>query len=183
MGIPEATLSFFLVDDGVDTGELIHQEVVDLEPTDSIEEVSEKLSQIAQVGAFRVGLNITDKGRLVSRPQSANLGSLWRKRTPEDVKIDCRMSGGAILRLVRSFSPPFPMAVLETPAGPFKIHKVELLDWDREVWIMHSLGNVLKVSNDSLIVRVDDEVIKLYTTEKIVGLYAGLDLHPPSSYC
>jgi len=137
MGIPETTLSFFLINEGVDTGELIHQEVVVFELTDTIEDATEKLSQTAQVGAFRVGLNIADQGCLETTLQRANLGSLWRKRTSDDVTIDCRMSGGAILRLVLSFSLPFPMAQLETPAGPIKIHKTELLDWGREERIMH----------------------------------------------
>ncbi len=137
MGIPETTLSFFLINEGVDTGELIHQEVLVFELTDTIEDATEKLSQTAQVGAFRVGLNIADEGYLETTPQRANLGSSWRKRTRDDVTIDCRMSGDAILRLVLSFSLPFPMAQLETPAGPIQIHTTELLDWGREERIMH----------------------------------------------
>lgn len=99
------------------------------------------------------------------------------------MKIDCRMSGSAILRLVLLFSRPFPMAQLEIPIGPVHIYKAELLDWDRERWVMHTLGNVPEVSNDSLVVRVDDGVIRLHAAETIAGLDVGHDLHPPSSHC
>ena len=183
MAIPKTSLSFFVIDQGVDTGELIHQEIVVLEPADTIEDATEKLNQSGESGALRVGLDIADKGFLVSIPQPANPGSLWRKRTQDDVKIDCRMSGDAILRLVRSFSRPFPMAQLETLFGPIAIHKAELLHWDRDAWVMHTLGSVLEVSKDSLVVRVDDGVIRLHAAEKIIGLDVGHDLHPPSYYC
>ncbi len=182
MGIAETKLSFFLIDEGVDTGEIIHQEIVPLDPVDTIKSCLQELDEAAQVGALRVGLNLIENGCLIKKPQSATWGSLWRKRTQDDVKIDCRMSGDAILRLVRSFSDPFPMAQLETSIGPTTIHNVELLDWDREVWTMQSLGSVLEVSHNSLVVRVDDGVIRLHTTENIIGLDIGESLHPPSFY-
>ncbi len=182
MGIPETRLSFFLIDAGVDTGEIIHQEIVALDLVDTIESALAKLDESGQVGALRVGLDMAGNGYLAKNPQAAMLGSTWRKRTQDDVKIDCRMSGDAILRLVRSFSAPFPMAQLETAFGPFAINQVELLDWDREVWIMHSVGSVLEVLNYSMVVRVDDRVIRLHTTKEIVELQVGQDLHPPAYY-
>jgi methionyl-tRNA formyltransferase len=182
MGISETKLSFFLIDDGVDTGELIDQEVVVLEPMNTVKDALMKLDHAAQVGAFRVGMRLLENGYLITSQQSTSEGSLWRARTRADVQIDCRMSVDAILRLVRSFTDPFPLSQLMSRIGPLAICKGELLDSDRECWIMHSIGTILKVSHNALDIRVDDGVIRLHTVGEIVGLHAGDCLHPPSFY-
>ena len=181
MGIQKLCLSFFQLTPEVDEGPLLLQVPIEISDEETILTLLSKIDNATFAGARELGLKIIKK-QLEPLPISdGQVGSVWRRRYPADVEIDCRMSTSAIIRLVHSFIPPYPGAKLVTEFGSIVITSATKCDF--KSWDLHQIGSVLATTTNSIVLRADDGPIKLDCIEQLSENFSRLKfVHPPSFY-
>lgn len=116
-GTPGAA-SFFLIDDGVDSGPLFVQEPFPVSGEATASEVIESV-RAAMVRALDRWLPQLRAGEFAPLPQDEAQASYFGRRSPEDGLIDWRAPAAEIHRLVRAAGRPYPGAY--TYAGDAKV--------------------------------------------------------------
>jgi methionyl-tRNA formyltransferase len=125
LGLRETGSTFFLMDEGADSGPILSQKSVKIDDEDNASTLYTKLELVAKaqmrqlVEEFRVDL-------ARPCPQDHSLATSWRKRTKSDGKIDWRMRAESIHNLVRALSPPYPGAYFEYDAREVRVWKTRL---------------------------------------------------------
>jgi len=109
LGLQETGSTFFFMDEGADTGDILSQERVPVYDTDDAAVLYARLQDVAkgQVAAFTAQLADGTYPRL---PQDHTGANSWRKRSKEDGAIDWRMPAGSVYNLVRALARPYPGA-------------------------------------------------------------------------
>lgn len=181
MGTQNSCLSFFQLTPEVDEGPLLLQVPIEISDKDTILTVLSKVDNATFAGARDLGLKIINK-QLEPLPISdVRAESVWRRRYPADVEIDCRMSTSAIIRLVNSFIPPYPGAKLLTEFGSIIITSAAKCDF--KSWDLHQIGSVLTTTINSIVLRADDGPIELKFQDQLPESFSKLQfVLPPSFY-
>ncbi len=181
MGIQKSCLSFFQLTPEVDEGPLLLQVPIEISDEDTILTLLSKIDAATFAGARELGLKIVKK-QLEPLPISdGRTSSVWRRRYPADVEIDCRMSTSAIIRLVNSFIAPFPGAKLLTEFGSVAISGATTCDF--KGWEMHQIGSVLISKTNSIVFRADDGPIELKFQDQMPEIFTKLQfVLPPGFY-
>ncbi|MFL0606839.1 formyltransferase family protein [Cylindrospermopsis raciborskii G7] len=165
LGLTETASSFFIMDEGADSGDLISQKKVIISNTDNAASLYSKLTSVAlkQVETFT---SLLASGKIQRIPQDHTQSNYWRKRTKLDGKIDWRMSTKGIYNLVRALAKPYPGAHCEYNSNEIKIWgcKIILNDHDdlfisKFAHIEH--GRVVSSSVEGIDIRCGNGVIRL----------------------
>ena len=181
-GIRQTKLSFFRMDEGIDTGDLLLQVPVDIGDNDSIAKLTDKINAAAYQGVLK--LLAKDKG-YQGHVQDHSRTNYWRKRTPYDVTLDFRMSADQIIRMVRSYSFPYPCANLIFENKVLKISSARIMPGILQAQELQRLepGKIISIKGDQLTVKAADEAVEL----KMVGplpdrMNVAKYIHPPMKY-
>ena len=161
LGLEETGSTFFLMDEGADSGDIVHQEIVTITYTDTAQSLYGKLAQTAikQLGDFFPKIV---SGTLVPKKQDESRATYWRKRSRLDGQIDFRMTSRGIYNLVRSLSPPYPGAHLIFNGRKVKIWKVaESENTDKNV----EPGKVIRVAGRQIHVKCGENAVVLLEHE------------------
>ncbi len=102
-------VTFFVMDEGADSGPILVQEPFDVRPTDDAEQVTASLEQ-AIVRALDRWLPSLLSGEWNPQPQDDTAATYHGKRAPEDGWIDWNKSAREIDALIRAASRPHPGA-------------------------------------------------------------------------
>jgi methionyl-tRNA formyltransferase len=134
LGLETAGSSFFFMDQGADSGDLISQECIPVDYEDTAATLYEKIkaAALSQVDAFFPKLRDGTAQRNIQNQEKA---TYWRKRSVEDGRIDFRMSKRAVYNLVRALTKPYPGAHVMYHGRLVKIwqvREVECRDLDIE---------------------------------------------------
>jgi len=158
LGLTETASTFFFMDEGADSGDILHQESIIIKKDDDAMDVYRKLLIKAkqQLMFFTEQLINRNYRRI---PQEHSKANYWRKRTKEDGKIDWRMSAVTIFNLVRALSKPY--------VGAHCVYKnMEIKIWKTEE--IHSFvsaniepGKILESANNTITVKCGDSAIKI----------------------
>lgn len=127
LGLTETASTFFFMDEGADSGDLLSQETIAVEEWDNAGSLYRKLTDAAlnQITAFVPALV---SGRYSRIPQDHSRANYWRRRSRSDGQIDWRMPARSISNLVRALSPPYPGAHCLHQGTEVKIWKAEPSD-------------------------------------------------------
>ncbi len=111
-GLDETGVTFFKMDEGVDTGEILLQKEIPIEENETATTLYEKVNQahIALVGSCMQSMR---EGKLKGRPQDDSKATYWPGRKPEDGRITGDMTVEEVVRLVRATTRPYPGAFIE----------------------------------------------------------------------
>jgi len=106
LGLTVTASTFFFMDEGVDSGDLLSQEMIRIDPEDDARTLYAKVSTVAreQIRSF---VPLLASGKFVRIPQELRSTNVWRKRTAADGCIDWRMSAQSICNLVRALTRPY----------------------------------------------------------------------------
>ena len=162
LGLKQTASSFFLMDEGVDTGDIISQEKINI-LDDNAFTLYNKIINVAlgQIISFSMELEAKD-GFQKKINQDKIQGNSWRKRTKCDGKIDFRMCSNAIVNLVNSLSSPYVAAHIEFKNDDVKIWKVK----DEESNLCNiEPGKVLEIIDNEIIVKTYDGAIRIVDHE------------------
>ncbi|MGH6944854.1 MAG: methionyl-tRNA formyltransferase [Geminicoccaceae bacterium] len=107
-GEPSAAISVHLVDEGLDSGNLVFQEEIDIGPQDTATSLYTRLDAIQQRHLGEAVLRVLSGCR--GHPQDPSQATYGCARDPEDGEIRWADPAPHIERLVRALTPPFPGA-------------------------------------------------------------------------
>jgi len=158
LGLEQTASTFFIMDEGADTGDIISQEKIEIIDDNALS-LYNKIINVAlkQIVSFTLELE-TKEVFLNKITQDKAEGNSWRKRTKNDGKIDFRMTSKAILNLVNALSKPYVGAHLEFQEMDVKIWKVVEEDFNK---LNHEPGKILEIYGNHLIVKTYDGAIRI----------------------
>ena len=161
LGLKETAATFFFMDEGVDTGDILSQERIEIADSDTSGTLYEKVTLCAlkQIELFVPELASRKFRRIAQDDRQANT---WRKRGKADGQIDWRMSSRNIHNLVRGLAKPYVGAHFLYQGQEIKVWETEVVKGVRR---NIEPGKVLEVTNRGSIVRCGDESIRLLRTD------------------
>lgn len=163
LGLERTASTFFILDEGPDSGDIVSQEIVRIHNDDDAGSLYKKLLEIA----VQQVEEITDrffKDQVIAVPQNHELANHWRKRRKSDGCIDWRMSSSAIYNLIRALSKPYP--------GAHCIYEErEVIIWrakdmgDMDEYRCLEPGKVIESNPDNVMVKCGEGVLGLLEHE------------------
>lgn len=172
LGLKKTGSTFFFMDEGADTGDILDQAEFEISFEDDINDIYYNMTQIAvaQIEEFYPKLvNNTYK-----RERQIAQGNTWRKRYKSDGLIDFRMTSVNITNLVRGLKKPFPGAYCV-------IGDIEYNVWEVELGFCSNKniepGKILSIEKQRIEIKTGDSSIFLIDHELPIlslGEYVGL---------
>lgn len=182
LGLTYSKLSFFWMDEGVDSGALIMQTPYQIEQDDTIISLAARLDEVAFNSSKAIGEKLMDSGKLNSIKQDNIRTNTWRKRNRHDVLIDFRMNSEKILAIVRSFTLPYPCATFIFESTLFHVVSGEIIHLTEPTENIEP-GKIFSVTNDYIVVKSADKILKLKTIENVSAIIGTSKyLYPPTKY-
>ena len=159
LGLKQTASTFFVMDEGADTGDIISQEKIKI-IEDNAFSLYNKIINVALKQIVSFSLELETKGAFLDKiKQDKTEGNTWRKRTKNDGKIDFRMTSRAILNLVNALSRPYVGAHLEFQEEEVKVWEVK--EEEKINKLNHEPGKVLEIDGSDLIVKTYDGSIRI----------------------
>jgi len=161
LGLATTGSTFFIMDEGADSGDILDQAVVAIDDDDDAGTLYEKLKAAAKLQLVSIVKGLAG-GTLVPRKQDHSAANTWRKRSAADGMIDWRMSATAIHNLVRALAHPYPGADCRYGGEPVKIWKTALAG---EILKNLEPGKVLRHNGRQLVVQCGEGAIRILDHE------------------
>jgi len=185
LGIPETKLSFFKMDEGIDTGDILLQVPFTISPDDTINDINDKMNHAAYEGTRKLCQKFQLYPSYQGDKQNHKIANYWRKRTPHDITLDLRMPADLIIRIVRSFTLPYPCANLIFRQHTIKIKKAKVVKTALQAEELKRIepGKIINAEDNTIIIKVDNEIIELVCLAQIPDeLLSAKYIYPPSMY-
>lgn len=170
-GEEKTGITTMFMDEGMDTGDMLLKEEVDITDNDNFETIHDKLKEIGAT------LLITTLDKVID-------GSIIREKQPDEctiapminkemTKIDFDKTSREIFNFVRGLS-PFPGTYMEDEKGNrYKVYKVKIVDkneiTDDMIPNNKRTGVIVKITKTELVISTKDGYIKI------------LEIQPPNS--
>lgn len=173
LGLSQTASTFFFMDKGADSGDLLSQEKLKITTKDTAQSLYDKITNLAlsQIETF---LPLLISGNYTPIKQEHSIANTWRKRTKKDGKIDFRMSSKLIYNLVRGLSTPYPGAHIELEKGDIIVWEANISDIPTPK--NDEPGKIISIINkNEIVVKTGDGAIILtkheFTTIPQIGTY------------
>ena len=170
LGLKRTASTFFYINDGIDSGDIIDQEYIVISKEDNANSLYEKIreSALKQIRRFVPKLN---KGTLKTTPQASQYSNYWRKRSKNDGVIDWRMNSNAIHNLVRALTKPYPGA-------SFFYKDIEYKVWRSTINSINlpniEPGKILNIrKNNQILIKTGDSAIEILDVEPDLEIKIG----------
>jgi len=162
LGVEESASTFFFMDEGADSGDILSQHNFIIDYTDDASSLYDKIINISlkQIEEFLPKLQ---KNRYKKIPQNHKIATYWRKRGRNDGKIDFRMKTRDIYNLVRALTKPYIGAHIEYKDKDIKVWKVE--ETNLRVQNNIEFGKIIKLEEKSIFIKCSDGIIKIIEHE------------------
>ena len=157
LGLEETASTFFFMDEGADSGDILSQESIAIDKNDNAATLYEKITRCAlqQIDTFVPQLVSEKFPRFCQDHQRANI---WRKRVKTDGQIDWRMSATSIHNLVRALTKPYVGAHFLHHGAEFKVWKTSIVySVPRNI----EPGKVISITQYGAIVKCGEHAICL----------------------
>ncbi len=169
LGLSKTGSTFFFIDGGVDSGDILSQREVSIATADTADDLYKKIldTALAQLNEFIPRLYHNNFVRI---PQAHHLATYWRKRSPRDGAIDWRMSASSIYNLVRALTRPYCGAHYQQQTAMIKIWRsqIEAINDDSI-----EPGKILHIEGNELVVKCGQGAIRLLEHDFKQGLTCG----------
>jgi methionyl-tRNA formyltransferase len=129
LGLRQTASTFFFMDEGADSGDILSQVRVEIFDEDEAGDLYDRIIKTAtkQIRAFLPSLVSGNFHRI---PQDHTKANYWRKRIKDDGRIDFRMTNRAVYNLVRALAYPYIGAHLDYLGTEVKIWRCRMVDSD-----------------------------------------------------
>lgn len=111
-GLDRTGVTLFKLDEGVDTGPVLAQEIVTIADDEDASSLYARVDQAHRSLIRRIWGDLV-AARLQPMPQDESMASVWPVRKPEDGRITSAMTVAEVDRLVRGCTRPYPGAFYE----------------------------------------------------------------------
>jgi methionyl-tRNA formyltransferase len=172
LGLAETASTFFLMDKGADSGNIISQEKVCIDSTDNAHTLYTRITRVA-LAQLRDFVPRLETGSIQLKPQDHDLANVWRKRGPADARIDWRMAASSIHNLVRGLTKPYIGAHFDYDSQVIKVWKTEV---EPDAPMNLEPGKVLAVNSNTLLIKAGIGAIRLLDYEPLIPIKPGIYL-------
>jgi len=157
LGLKETASSFFFMDEGADSGDILSQVPVKINYRDDAASLYDKISQTAmkQIELFIPQLKM---GTFPRQHQDHSQSNIWRKRKKKDGRIDFRMSSRSIYNLVRALTKPYIGAHLEYKGLEIKVWETEEYEYPKP---NIEPGKIIFSTSRKLVIKCGEGAIRL----------------------
>jgi len=161
LGLKQSASTFFFMSRGADDGDIISQEIFNIEHEDDAMNIYNKVINIAlkQIETFLPQL---EQNKYLRTKQNHTLANTWRKRNIIDGQIDFRMNSYTIYNLVRALTKPYIGTHINYKNQNITIWKVE------EVVFSQSnieYGKILEIKDNTILIKTYDGAIRILKHE------------------
>lgn len=111
-GDAQTGVTIMQMDEGLDTGAMLHKVVCDITPTETSVDLYAKLAEMAPPALLEV-LNGLEQQQFVAQPQDENAANYAEKLSKEEAKLDWNMPAAQLERNIRAFN-PWPICYFST---------------------------------------------------------------------
>jgi methionyl-tRNA formyltransferase len=157
LGLEKTGSTFFFMDEGADTGDILSQVEIPITFDDDASTLYEKMTETAlrQIDEF---VPLLQRCEYRAIPQDKKMGNTWRKRSVIDGQIDFRMSTSAICNLVRALTHPYAGAHCRYKGADIKIWRVT-----PSMCTMNNIepGKIINLVGDEMEVKTYDGSVTL----------------------
>jgi len=162
LGLKKTASTFFLMDEGADSGDILSQKPIEIVESDDAGSLYKKITQVAllQIQEFIPLLQNRSFKRIKQNNLKANY---WRKRGDRDGQIDWRMSAECISNLVRALSKPYVGAHFLVNGKEVKVWRVSVTNADKLE--NAEPGKVLKIEASKPVVKCGSDALVLEDIE------------------
>lgn len=163
LGLEQTASTFFFMDTGADSGDILSQRMIKIDPTDDAGSLYEKVCAVAleQISQFVPPLA---DGSFVREKQNHAQANTWRKRAMADGKIDWRMSACSIHNLVRALTKPYVGAHFVMDSKDIKVWK-SMVRYDAPA--NAEPGKVLGIHDGAPVIKCGQDALCLLVTEPV----------------
>lgn len=154
-GETESGVTTMMMDAGIDTGDILEQKVIPLDPKETYGSIYDKLSMAG--GALIVStLEKIEKGTIVRTPQKDEEATHTKKITKAMGDIDWTMEATIIERLIRGLN-PWPSAYTTWNGKTIKLWDADVLEEEYP----GICGQIVKVDKNSLLLKTGKGTLAL----------------------
>jgi methionyl-tRNA formyltransferase len=170
LGLKVSGLTFFFMDEGVDSGHILSQKIFEIADLDTANSIYGKIQELAtiQIADFLPQLVAGTYKPII---QDLEKASYWRKRSSTEGMIDWRMNAIAILNLIRALTKPYPGAQFnykEQTITVWVAHK-----YDKDISSNIEPGKIIIVLDGMPIIKCYDSAIVIDTYEPSISFIEG----------
>jgi len=152
--LKQSALTFFYMDAGIDNGDILEQQKFQINPEDDATSLYEKIISIGKKMLLN-NLPLLEKGKAKRIKQDeSKFKEYWKKRTPDDGKINWSITAKEINALIRATTHPYPGAFSFFNTKKFKIWKAKSLEEKST-----EPGKILGINNEGVKVGTGKGVI------------------------
>ncbi len=170
LGLKETASTFFFMDEGADTGDIISKKKISINDNDNAHALYQKVT-LSAINQLEDLIN-QFKTRKIKRLKQNNNSNSWRKRGIKDGKIDWRMSARSIHNLIRGLSYPYIGAHFEFEGKEVKVWESKIVE-DKRINV--EPGKVIQ-GNNKIIIKAGEDSIMLMKIDPVIKLNKGLYL-------
>ena len=159
LGLELTASTFFFMDEGADTGDIIDQREIEITKFDDASSLYAKMMKISkeQIKIILISLMNGNYRRISQIGLESNI---WRKRNSKDGQIDWRMSASSIHNLIRGLTRPYIGAHFVNDGKKYKIWKSRIISIENSKNI--EPGKVIDInSNNSPCIMCGENCIEL----------------------
>lgn len=163
LGLKYTGLTFFWMDAGPDSGDILAQQRIDLDSDEDARSLYDKVKLAASELIPRFLPCLID-GTAQRIPQDHSRANTWRKRGKSDGVIDFRMGALTIERLVRALTRPYVGANVVIGEREAKVWRAKAVPLPEE-YRVYEFGRLVALRDREITVRAGDEAIVLLDHE------------------
>lgn len=168
-GLPESGLTFFYLDEGADSGDILWQKPFPITHDDDAASLYAKIKDLASE-AIRTFLPLLAEGTAPRIPQDHAQATYWRKRTFQDGAIDWTAPTETIFNLVRALTHPYVGAHTHLQGEIIKIWRAAARPPAGVAGAQfHRPGRVVGASRGEFLVRTGDGYLTVLEYERPEG--------------
>jgi methionyl-tRNA formyltransferase len=148
-GEEKTGVTVHFINEGIDTGEIILQEEIEIKNNDYISDI---LKQVKDKYPLMINktVDLIKKGNYETVKQSKEEGSYYGKRTPADGLIAWDNSAEEIYDLIRAVAHPYPGAFAYLEESKIIIWRAEIIEDNNKDY---KTGEVIEVKNNNILVQ------------------------------
>jgi len=170
LGLSETASTFFFMDEGVDSGDILSQQKIVINDEVDASLLYEKIIDVAKEQLSHILPQLED-GSYSRTPQNHSMANYWRKRGISDGKIDWRMSAKSIHNLIRALTHPYMGA-------HFIHHGVKYTVWRSRVTECSNAynaepGKVIASDHNNLLIKCGNNCISILEVDPKVPILEG----------
>jgi len=182
--------NFFIMDSGVDSGDILVQELFPVEDNDYAEDIEIKILKAIEIALDKL-LPTLKKGIIKAQTQNEDEASYYGRRTPNDGCINWHNTAKNIQKLIRASSRPHPGAFTFNGDTKVIIWKAEIEKTINYTGVVGRIlkqndkGHLLVQTGDGLLWITEYEVIdfdenildKSLKVGQMLGYYSDLEIY------